>query len=177
MSNCIPRPAFLTSIVALSIWLASTLTAQSDGCKFSPDESNPTQKVLHCGSNLIVRTAPGTAYHSSDHQLTQQPQALQLDSGALMLEFHPSGSNTTFQILAPNAIAAVRGTKWVVEVAPGRTSTFVIAGAVAVSRLDATQGVVLKPGEGADVSPGAGAIVVKTWAKKRVQALLARFGE
>ena len=165
------------TVVATSILLATAPSALSDECKFSPDARNPGQQTLICGSSLIVRTAPGTTDHLSDHPLAHQPDSLRLESGALMLEFHPRTDHATFQILTPNAIAAVRGTKWVVEVAPGRTSTFVIAGSVAVSRTDANQSVILKPGEGADVTPGPGTIVVKTWAEKRVRALLARFGE
>ena len=79
--------------------------------------------------------------------------------------------------MTPNAIAAVRGTKWIVEVGPERTSTLVISGRVAVSRPRAEQTVVLRPGEGADVAPDDAPIVVKRWAEPRVRALLARFGE
>ena len=58
-----------------------------------------------------------------------------------------------------NAIAAVRGTKWVVDVGSEKASTFVIAGRVAVSRPSGGQTVLLRAGDGADVSPDSAPIV------------------
>jgi hypothetical protein len=142
-----------------------------------PDDRNPPEKILRCGDALEVRSAHQTEYHPVDQAGNAPPNAIQLDSGALMIEFHPGKGRRHFQILTPNAIAAVRGTKWVVEVAPARTSTFVIAGRVAVSRSRGQQTVLLRPGEGADVTPQSGPIVVKRWAASRVKTLLARFGE
>ncbi|MGA2792448.1 MAG: FecR family protein [Roseiarcus sp.] len=164
---------------ALSMWLAATVPAssQTSGCALVADDRNPPEKILRCGANLEVRAAAGTIYHPIDQRGSARPKSLQLDDGALMIEFHPSKRHTSFQILTPHAIAAVRGTKWIVEVGPERTSTLVISGRVAVSRPRAEQTVVLRPGEGADVSPGEEPIAVKRWAEKRVRALLARFGE
>jgi FecR protein len=173
------RGAILAVIAAISIVLAAAAPAssQSGACELIPDDRNPPEKILRCGAALVVRTAAGTTYHVVDQQQTQQPNALQLDDGALMIEFHPTKKNRTFQILTPHAIAAVRGTKWVVEVGSGRTSTFVMSGIVAVSRPGEGQTALLRRGEGADVSPDSGPIVVKRWAAARVRALLARFGE
>jgi len=164
---------------AVSMWLAATASAgaQTAGCALAVDDRNPSEKILRCGASLEVRAAAGTNYHAIDQQGSEQPKSLQLDDGALLVEFHPSKGRRSFQILTPHAIAAVRGTRWAVEVAPERTSTLVIAGRVAVSRPGAAQIVVLRPREGADVSAGEEPIVVKRWAEKRVRALLARFGE
>jgi hypothetical protein len=161
------------------MWIAATAAAnsQTGECELVADDRNPPEKILRCGDNLVVRAAHGTIYHPLEQQGNRQPKAVQLDDGALMIEFHPREGRRNFQILTPHAIAAVRGTKWAVEVSPARTSTLVISGTVAVSRPQARQTVFLKPGEGADVSSEGGPIVVKRWAEKRVQALLARFGE
>jgi hypothetical protein len=102
---------------------------------------------------------------------------VELDSGALMIEFKPTEGRRNFQIRTPHAIAAVRGTTWAVEVEPDRTSTLVILGFVEVMRPDAKRGVILRAGQGADVSSGTGPITVKRWPTKRVDALLARFGK
>jgi ferric-dicitrate binding protein FerR (iron transport regulator) len=152
---------------------ANSAIAQSNQCELTPDERNPQEKVLHCGATLVVRTAPGTSYRA-----TGASDSLELYDGALLLEFHPSGNHKTFQILTPHAIVAVRGTKWAVEVTSQRTSTLVIVGKVAVTRPSPPSGVVLGPGEGADVDKDSVApLVVKRWPETRVRALLSRFGE
>ena len=125
----------------------------------------------------MVRTAHDTFYHPVDQNATEQPNEVELDGGALMVEFHPSKRHPSFQIRTPYAIAAVRGTKWVVDVGSEKASTFVIAGRVAVSRPSGGQTVLLRAGDGADVSPDSGPIVVKRWPAPRVRALLARFGQ
>jgi hypothetical protein len=115
---------------------------------------------------------------------------IELDSGALLIEFHFK-RRREFQILTPQAIASVRGTKWAMEVKPGQTSTLVLRGQVTVARKDAAEEVVVGPGQGVDVSNAdAGKTVrsmsgsakpapigVKKWAPDRVKALLARFGQ
>jgi hypothetical protein len=173
------RPSLLGAIAAASLWLAAAAPAasQSGECRLVADDRNPSEKIMRCGDDLVVRAAPGTRYHPVDQQGKEQPNALRLDAGALMIEFHPSDTHKNFQILTPHAIAAVRGTKWVVDVGRARTSTLVISGEVAVGRPHTEPTVVLEPGEGADISPGSGTITAKRWPKKRVRALLARFRE
>jgi hypothetical protein len=173
------RPSLLGAITAASMWLAAAAPgfSQSGECRLVADDRNPSEKIMRCGADLVIREAPRARYHPVDQQGKEQPKALRLDAGALMIEFHPSDTHKNFQILTPHAIAAVRGTKWVVDVGRARTSTLVISGEVAVGRPDAEPTVVLKPGEGADISPGTRAIAAKRWPKKRVRALLARFGE
>ena len=82
-----------------------------------------------------------------------------------------------FQVITPQAIAAVRGTKWAVDVATGKTSVFVVRGRVAVRRPSAGRGVTLGPGEGVDVDTGTGPLTVKRWPPERAAALLARLGQ
>jgi hypothetical protein len=172
-----PLSLAAAAIVSSVLFSAPPAQAQAGACQLIADDRNPPEKILRCGDALEVRSAHQTDYQPVDQAASAPPNAIQLDSGALMIAFHPSKGRKHFQILTPNAIAAVRGTKLVVEVAPARTSTFVVAGKVAVSRPNEQQTVVLRPGEGADVAPDGAPIVVKRWAKPRVQALLARFGE
>ncbi len=82
-----------------------------------------------------------------------------------------------FQVTTPQAIAAVRGTKWAVDVQDTRTSVLVLAGQVAVRRPTGAGQVLLGPGDGVDVDPGNDALVVKHWPQPRVTALLARLGQ
>ncbi len=174
------RPLLLGAMAAASMWLAATAPAfaQSGECRLVADDRNPSEKIMRCGDDLVVREARGTRYHSVDQQGKEQPKALRLDAGALMIEFHPGDTHKNFQILTPHAIAAVRGTKWVVDVGRARTSTLVISGEVAVGRPHAEPALIHKPGEGADISPGTGAIAAKRWPEESACGRsLARFGE
>jgi len=155
-----------------------------------PRQRNPNDQVLRCGSELTITPAPGTVDHPAAAAEDGLPASVQLDSGALLIEFH-SKRRREFQILTPQAIASVRGTKWAMEVKPGQTSTLVLLGQVTVARKDAAEEVVVGPGQGVDVSNAdAGKTVrsmsgsakpapigVKKWAPDRVKALLARFGQ
>jgi len=159
--------------------LATTLSvrAQASACQFVPDDRNPPEKMLRCGDVLVMRRASGASYHLVIPQGARLPEEVGLDGGALMLEFHASKERPAFQIRTPYAIAAVRGTNWVVDVGAGKASTFVITGVVAVSRPRAAETALLHAGEGADVSPNSGPIVARRWSAPRVGALLARFGQ
>jgi ferric-dicitrate binding protein FerR (iron transport regulator) len=188
-----PMPHILCGAGLLLVLCAGTLgsaLAQSGACVLSPDKRNPNDKVLRCGSELTITPAPGTIYRPAAAAEDGLPASVQLDSGALLIEFH-SKQRREFQILTPQAIASVRGTKWAMDVKPGETSTLVLLGQVTVARKDAADEVVVGPGQGVDVSNGdAGKTVrsmsgsakpppidVKKWAPNRVKALLARFGQ
>ena len=177
-------------LLALCAGTFGPALAQSGACVLSPDKRNPNDQVLRCGSELTITPAPGTVYHPAAAAEDGLPASVQLDSGALLIEFH-SKRRREFQILTPQAIASVRGTKWAMEVKPGQTSTLVLLGQVTVARKDAAEEVVVGPGQGVDVSNAdAGKTVrsmsgsakpapigVKKWAPDRVKALLARFGQ
>jgi hypothetical protein len=168
----------LTIVVAAAIHLSAgaAVRAQGGACELIPDVRNPPERILRCDDTLVVRATRDASYRLPDQPEAQQPDVLQLDRGAVMVEFHPSRAHPSFQIHTPYAIAAVRGTHWVIDVGPDKASTFVIEGVVAVSRPRGAETVLLHPGEGADVSPDSGPIVVKRWPALRVRNLLARFG-
>jgi FecR protein len=169
-------PYALTTLFASLVWLtAPTVTAQA-GCALTSAERNPSEKVLRCGDHLTIRIAPNTRYRLTKQDRGDDPKGAELDFGALMIEFKPSPSWRNFQILTPHAIAAVRGTTWAVEIDDDWTATLVVLGFVEVRRPNATEGVVLRAGQGTDVTAGTRPIIVKRWAKPRVDALLARFG-
>jgi hypothetical protein len=175
-------------MIAVSIWLASStsLFAEAGGCQLIPDDRNPSEKILRCGDSLSIRSAVNTRYRLTDQKgqaqptdtaTAEPPSGVQLESGALMIEFKPTEGRRNFQILTPHAIAAVRGTTWAVEVEPDRTSTLVILGFVEVMHPNETHGTLIRAGQGADVSAGTTAIMAKRWATPRVRTLLARFGQ
>jgi FecR protein len=171
----------IMAAVPLSLWLCTPapVLGQSSGCVLVPDNRSPSEKILRCGSNLTIRSAPNTVYRLTHPDNRRQPGGARLDSGALLIEFTPNEGQRDFRILTPQAITAVRGTRWAVEVRPSQTSTLVLSGSVEVtrrSRAGARASAVLGAGEGVDVSAGTGPIVVKRWAQTRIDALIARFG-
>jgi ferric-dicitrate binding protein FerR (iron transport regulator) len=173
-------------LLSLWAWAAAPAVAQSGACVLSPDKRNANERILRCGSELTITPAPGTVYRAAaaagDDGL---PASVQLDSGALLIEFN-SKRRREFQILTPQAIASVRGTKWAMEVKPGETSTLVLAGKVTVARKNDPEKVVVGPGQGVDVSSlgtprsmygKPEPISVKQWAPGRVKELLGRFAQ
>jgi len=175
------RSALLRAAAALML-LASlpvAALAQGGGCVLTPDKQHPGEKILRCGADLTVRPADGTVYRPFRGGATGLPPAVELDDGALLIEFHGGKRPREFQILTPEAIASVRGTRWAVETKPGQTSVLVLEGVVEVARVGANAGsaVLLHEGEGVDVKAGAEPLQVKRWASARVNALLARFGQ
>ena len=146
-------------------------------CALIPDPHTPSEKILQCGDVLKVRAAEGARYRPLYKKGDPLPVGIRLDNGALLIEFHPARPQEKFQILTPLAIAAVRGTKWAMEVVPARTSTLVLSGAVAVTNRRLNQFVVLTEGQGVDITPADTSMVQKRWGEARVRALLSRFGE
>ena len=154
----------------MTLALPGMASAQPAGCTLTPDERNPTEKILRCGDDLTLRSAPGTQYKLMTKG-PPLPSGAELNSGALLIE-----GTHDFQILTPLATAAVRGTKWAVDSAEGKTSVFVVNGRVAVGRRTGSHTVTLGRGEGVDVETS-GPLTVKRWPAARVAALMARLGQ
>jgi ferric-dicitrate binding protein FerR (iron transport regulator) len=170
--------AILAATTLFQLAFAERNVAWAAGaCALVQSERDPSLKVLQCGQELTVRAAQGTRFRPIYKPGQAPPAAIQLNSGALLIEYHPAAPQTEFQILTPLAIAAVRGTKWAMEMSPARTSTLVLDGAVAVTNRHLNQYVILTEGQGVDISPSDTSLVQKQWGQARIRALLARFGE
>jgi ferric-dicitrate binding protein FerR (iron transport regulator) len=171
--------AILVAVALVGATFAGSTPATAAGgaCALVADEHDPSVKILRCGDSLTVHVAAGARYRPIYKAGQPLPTAIQLDDGALLIEFQPSPQEQNFQILTPLAVAAVRGTKWAVDVSAARNSTLVLAGAVAVTNRRLNQYVILKEGEGVDITPSDMSMVQKHWGEARVRALLARFGE
>lgn len=156
----------------------SAASAQSNksGCALQP-VGGTSRQLLRCQGGLTIIAESGARYTLLDRNRDGKADAARLQSKALLLDFATGSSGTGFQVSTPQAIAAVRGTKWAVDVAAGKTSVFVVRGAVAVQRSAGGAGVLLNPGEGVDVEEGTVALTVKRWPRARVSALMARFGQ
>jgi ferric-dicitrate binding protein FerR (iron transport regulator) len=163
------------SVAALAcavLLLMNQPAASQEDCA-SSNLSDPTRQLITCGEALILEREPGTHVTIFERRGSAPPEAIMLENGAIFIEVLP-GSQPT-QIRTPHAIAAVRGTTYVVDAGTTSTSVFVIKGAVAVSKPDSASTVTLGPGQGVDVEPKT-RLNVKRWSADRVSRLLARFG-
>jgi hypothetical protein len=175
------RNVFGAAVIGAALFVAAIarpLPAQAaDACALIPDDKTPSEKILQCGETLKVRAAEGARYQPLYKNGDPLPVGIRLDNGALLIEYHPVTTQEKFQILTPLAIAAVRGTKWAMEVFPDRTSTLVLSGAVAVTNRRLNQYVVLTWGQGIDITAADTSMVQRLWGERRIRALLSRFGE
>lgn len=126
--------------------------------------------IISVGENTRVRIT---------HERTGNAAATRLGvvSGALRLlvaKMTPAGK---FEVETETAIAAVRGTDWVIEVTPERTSVAIVSGVVAVSGRDGNvqATVVLDArGQGTDVRRGSPPTPVALWGAQRFSDTLSR---
>jgi FecR protein len=184
MSNSnrtIGRSLIRTTLAAAVLFVAAIAGAvpayAAGACALIPNDKTPSEKILQCGAILTVRPAQGARYQPLFKKGDPLPIGVRLTDGALLIEYHPASPNEKFQILTPLAIAAVRGTKWAMDVTKAQTSTLVLNGVVAVTNRRLNQFVVLREGQGVDITPTDTSEVLKTWGEERVRALLSRFGE
>lgn len=179
-SRAAVRNVFGARVIAAALFIAAMAGPPAwaaGACALVPNGRLPPEMILQCGQSLTVRPAPGASYQPLYRKGGPLPVGIRLTDGALLIEFHPAKPNEKFQILTPLAIAAVRGTKWAMDVTKSQTSTLVVTGTVAVTNRRLNQFVVLTEGQGVDITPTDTSVVPKTWGDERVRALLSRFGE
>jgi ferric-dicitrate binding protein FerR (iron transport regulator) len=168
----------LTRIACAAILFAGLDAAPAqEAAKGCTSEHLPNAaQVLRCGGATIV-AEDGAKFSLQDRDKNGTVDAVSLQSRAVLVDAGKQRGRNRFQVTTPQAIAAVRGTKWAVDAQETRTSVLVLRGRVAVRRPAGAGEVTLLPGQGVDVAPGTDALVVKTWAQPRVDALLARLGQ
>jgi hypothetical protein len=159
-------------------WMGDALAQQpaAPGCVMEPMTLTGRQ-TLRCEPNVTIVAEGGAQYTLLDRDKNGRVDGANLGGKALLVDAPKARGRSGFQVITPQAIAAVRGTKWAVDVDAGKTSVFVVRGNVAVRRLSAGRGVTLGPGEGVDVDSGTGPLTVKRWPPARAAALLARLGQ
>ena len=166
----------LAPAVLLLLAGAGAASAQQPnlGCSRAPS-ANQTQ-TLRCGSGVTIVAESGAQFTLLDRDSNGRVDAVDLQSKAVFVEAPKKKAGKPFEVITPQAIAAVRGTKWAVDAEGAKTSVFVDTGRVAVRRVAAPGQVVLGPGEGVDVDTGTAPLEVKRWGAPRVAALMARLG-
>ena len=175
MPACRDARALLVAVL-LALWLPPSAFAQTEtvipGC--TPRQAdNPPRVVFDCAGGLTIE-AEGAAELGLAPGNRSPGRTLELEDGAALIEVTP-GRRKTFQIRTPHAIASVRGTVYAVDVTDLSTSVFVVRGRVRVTRRSGRAGVMLRAGEGTEVSADK-PIVARRWDTAKVSALLARFG-
>jgi ferric-dicitrate binding protein FerR (iron transport regulator) len=143
-------------------------------CPTTPT-ANGTQ-TLRCAGGVTIIAESGAKFTLLDRDNNGRVDGVDLQSKAVFVEAPKQKAGRTFEVMTPQAIAAVRGTKWAVDAEGAKTSVFVDTGRVAVRRPAAPGLVVLGPGEGVDVDTTATPLEVRRWPQPRVAALLARLG-
>jgi ferric-dicitrate binding protein FerR (iron transport regulator) len=170
----------LAPLVCLAI-IGATLATDPASAQSLPTgcaaQQTPTgNQSLRCRTGLAIVAENGATF--TLHQDTSgEVDAVDLQNKALLLEAPKQRGKAHFQVTTPQAVAAVRGTKWAVDAQNMKTSVLVLIGRVAVRRRSGSGRVFLGPGEGVDVEDGTDPLVVKRWPQARVDALLARLAQ
>ncbi|MDH6264819.1 hypothetical protein M2360_000200 [Rhizobium sp. SG_E_25_P2] len=160
---------FLLALSALALSVSSE--AADASCK-RENLRAPARVVYRCENGLVLEAEAAADLRLSGDPAENRPVGAMIARKAVLIEVKPGSG--AFQILTPQAIAAVRGTSYIVDVQLETTSVFVMRGEVAVSRADGSETVVLRPGEGADVSAGRPLTSI-VWGRERAERLLSRF--
>jgi ferric-dicitrate binding protein FerR (iron transport regulator) len=174
------KAAVRSALVAVATFLLAIELASAQTGAGSCSTANVTgaAQTSRCQGGITIVAENGARYTLSDINHDGRLDSVELSSKALLIEVPKGGGRKKFQVSTPQAVAAVRGTKWAVDAAEEKTSVFVVDGRVAVARRTPgqKQRVVLGPGEGVDVESTA-TLTVKRWAPARVAALMARLGQ
>jgi hypothetical protein len=165
---------WLMLAVALSLIEVAAAQPINSGC--SLENSTNAAQTFRCQGGVTIIAENGARYMLQDRDGNGRVDSAELSSKALLIEVPRKRSIIKFQVTTPQAISAVRGTKWAVDAIENKTSVFVAKGSVAVARRSGGPSVVLRPGEGVDVE-AVGPLTVKRWAPARVAALMARLGQ
>lgn len=133
----------------------------------------PSRFLLRCEGGMVLEIE-AEAVVTFQNEEDGLPGQVTVEQGAVLVEITPGG--VTPQIRTPNAITAVRGTTYAVEVSDRATAVFVVSGQVDVRKIDdSDSAVLLDAGEGVDVRSDE-PLAVAVWSDTRARALLTRFG-
>ena len=165
------------AVLAIFVLLAGALPlptmAQTQTECAQSELGDPPRIVYRCAGGIVLEAEAAAVLGIVNSGGDNRPNDVELTSDAILIDVAPASG--PFQIRTPHAIAAVRGTEYIVDVTAEKTAVFVRRGEVVVSRLDGSDHVTLTVGLGADVAAGQ-PIVARQWPAERVNKLLDRFG-
>ncbi len=164
--------------IAFSSLLLLAGDAAAQPAKFGCNAQQTAQatQTLQCPTAITIVAESGAKFELRDRNRDGHVDSVELSNKALLLEVPKKPGRARFDVVTPQAIAAVRGTKWAVDAEGAKTSVFVVDGRVSVARPAGRGSVVLGAGDGVDVEPS-GDLIVKRWPPARVTALMARLGQ
>src|SRR4029450_12203043 len=111
---------------------ADAASAQQSTKSCSSEQQPGAAQTLRCRDGLIIVAEDGAKF--TLHSKGGNVDGVDLQSKAVLVDA-PKQKGKSFQVITPQAIAAVRGTKWAVDAQGSRTSGLVLAGQGAGSRL------------------------------------------
>jgi hypothetical protein len=132
------------AIFASLFLVTGVATAQptaSMGC--SPENPTNAAQTLRCEGGVTIVAESGARFKLLDRDGNGRVDSVELSSKALLLEVPKKAGGNRFEVMTPQAIAAVRGTKWAVDATAGKSSVFVVNGRVSVARRAGADRVVL----------------------------------
>lgn len=126
------------------------------------------------GSILTVGPNSEVAVSFFAPEASESTAVLDLISGIARMTVNKATAWGRFEVRTTTAVASVRGTDYLVEALPEKSSVFVAEGRVAVSSRVGAGTVVLREGQGVDVTGEYVDLVAKFWGEKRRIEALAR---
>ncbi len=125
---------------------------------------------IELADRSVLTIGPDTEVVLADYAVskTAVEGVLSLVIGIVRMAVGASMDRRKVEVRTRAAVASVRSTDWITEAAAdGRAAVFVVAGQVKVDPTGGGAGVVLDPGHGTDVDPGALPTAPKAWGEKR----------
>ncbi|MEA6468655.1 FecR domain-containing protein, partial [Salmonella enterica subsp. enterica serovar Newport] len=113
----------------LLIGSAVAQPAANAGCTASPSAAGT--QIWRCDNGITIVAENGARFELKDANRDGHIDSVELSSKALLVEVPKKPGGNPFKVLTPQAIAAVRGTRWAVDVAEAKTSVFVADGPAA----------------------------------------------
>jgi hypothetical protein len=133
---------------------------------------------LQLNDGTIVSVGENARLVLAQYQGTENAYTTRLraEQGAMRFLFQRALDLSRFEVETETAVAAVRGTQWLMDVKPGHTAVAMLSGVVAVIARGAPGGEVVlqQPGQGTDVRTGQAPTPPTVWGAQRFATTLAR---
>jgi hypothetical protein len=171
-----PSIRLAAAMIATTCLSGTAASAQQANLGCTSEQSFAGPQTIRCGGGVTIIAENGARFTLLDRDRNGRVDGVDLQSKAVFIQAPKQKAGKTFEVMTPQAIAAVRGTQWAVDAEGSKTSVFVETGRVRVRRVAGPGRVTLRPGEGVDVDDSATPLEIKRWPAPRVTALMARLG-
>src|SRR5215470_10887667 len=122
------------AVLLLYVISIEAAAAQAGNPACTPVSAAGPAQTLRCAGGITVVAENGASYTLNDTNRDGRVDQAELRSKALLIDVPKKSGGRAFQVNTPQAIAAVRGTRWAVDTTADKTSVFVARGRVAVRR-------------------------------------------